>query len=112
VHEAAPEDLDVADLVRSTRALTWRAVGIERNASEMAMARRSFDFWLRHQARGQFRDPAGWQLQNMLLVSGLVTHAAELRTASVGTHTRSDSTGAVDPDHHVLVRVDDSKETP
>jgi L-aspartate oxidase len=102
--EPAPEDLDVADLVRSSRAVMWRSVGIERSGGELATARRSLEFWLRHQARGQFRDPAGWQLQNQLLVGGLVARAAELRTASVGTHTRSDSVGAIDPDRHVLVR--------
>lgn len=108
--EAAPEDLDVADLVRSLRALMWRAVGIERNAAELATARRSLDFWLRHQARGQFRDPAGWQLQNQLVVGGLVARAAELRGASVGTHSRSDSAGPVDSDRLVLAHLTQAQE--
>lgn len=97
--EPAPESLDVSDLVRSLRALMWRSVGIERSGSDLALARRSLGFWLAHQARGGFRDRAGWELQNQLLVGSLVATAAERRTASVGTHTRTDSVGAVDPRH-------------
>jgi len=104
VVEPVPDDLDVADLVRSARALMWRHVGIERSGVELATARRSLTFWLRHQAKGAFRDRAGWQLQNQLLVGNLVAAAAELRTSSVGTHFRTDSTGAIDPRRHVLVR--------
>ncbi|MBA3710701.1 MAG: L-aspartate oxidase [Planctomycetes bacterium] len=102
--EPTPEGLDVPDLVRSLRALMWRQVGIERTASELAVARRSLAFWLSHQARGDFRDRSGWELQNQLLVGSLVASSAERRTASVGTHTRSDSQGAVDPRHLGFVR--------
>ncbi len=102
--EAAPEALDVADLVRSMRSLMWRQVGIERSGQELAQARRTLSFWLRHQARGSFRERGGWELQNQLLVGSLVASAAERRTASVGTHTRSDSVGALDPRRLGFVR--------
>jgi L-aspartate oxidase len=101
---SAPEELDVADLVRSVRATMWRHVGIERDGPGLETARRSLDFWLRHQAAGAFRDVEGWQLQNVLLVGELVAYAAELRRASVGTHCRSDSQGALDPRRLALVR--------
>lgn len=94
--ELAAEDLDTADLARSLRALMWRQVGIERTGAELATARRSLSFWLQHQARGSFREPAGWQLQNMLLVGNLIATAAERRAASVGTHCRADSSGPID----------------
>lgn len=102
--EPAPESLDVPDLVRSVRALMWRQVGIERNAGDLSTARRSLAFWARHQARGEFRSREGWELQNLLTVASLITSAAELRGASVGTHSRSDSTGAIDLHHHVFMR--------
>ena len=100
----APESLDVPDLVRSVRSLMWRHVGIERTGNELATARRTLQFWSRHQARGEFRERSGWELQNLLTVASLVAGGAELRTASVGTHTRSDSSGAVDLHHHTFVR--------
>ena len=98
------ENLDVADMVGSLRSLMWRSVGIERNARELGLARRSIAFWRGHQANGFLRTPPGWELQNLLLVGALISQAAELRTASVGTHTRSDSTGAVTAVHYALRR--------
>lgn len=102
----APEGLDVPDLVRSLRSLMWRQVGIERSAGDLATARRSLAFWMRHQARGEFRTREGWELQNLLTVASVVASAAEARTASVGTHTRSDSTGEIDMRHHSFIRPD------
>jgi L-aspartate oxidase len=100
--EPASDSLDVADLTLSLRALMWRRVGIERTAQDLATARRSLAFWTAHQARGEHRTISGWTLQNLLTVAALVTTAAEARTASVGTHFRRDSTGAVDPVHAVM----------
>jgi L-aspartate oxidase len=102
--EAASDSLDVPDLVRSLRALMWRQVGIERNASDLAMASRSLAFWARHQARGEFRSREGWELQNLLLVSSVIAAAAGRRNASIGTHTRSDSQGEVDLSHQAVTR--------
>ncbi len=102
--QSAPEGLDVADLVRSLRALMWRQAGIERNGPELALARRTLAFWMAHQARGGFRDRGGWELQNQLLVGSLVASAAERRLCSVGTHTRTDSLGSIDPHHFGYVR--------
>jgi L-aspartate oxidase len=102
--EPAAEGLDVPDLVRSVRALMWRQVGIERTGGDLAMARRTLAFWLRHQARGEFRHRDGWELQNLLTVGAVVAAAAERRTASIGTHLRSDARGEVDLRHLALVR--------
>jgi len=110
--EAAPESLDVADLVRSLRALMWRQVGIERTGPDLAMAHRTMSFWIRHQARGAFRDRFGWELQNQLLLGSLVSAAAARRTASVGTHTRTDSQGAIDTHHLGFIRPTDPAATP
>jgi L-aspartate oxidase len=102
--EPAAEGLDVQDLVRSVRSLMWRQVGIERTAADLAVASRSLAFWLRHQARGEFRSREGWELQNLLTVGGVIAAAAERRTASVGTHLRADSRGEIDRQHLGLVR--------
>ncbi len=102
--EAASDSLDVPDLVRSLRSLMWRQVGIERNAGDLAMASRSLAFWMRHQARGEFRSREGWELQNLLLVGSIIAAAAGRRSASVGTHTRSDSQGEIDLVHQAVTR--------
>ena len=102
--DPATDGLDVQDLVRSVRSLMWRQVGIERTGADLAVARRTLTFWLRHQARGEFRNREGWELQNLLTVGAVVAAAAERRTASVGTHLRADSIGAIDSQHLVLVR--------
>lgn len=98
------ENLDVGDMVGSLRSLMWRSVGIERSARDLAIARRSIAFWMAHQAGGFLRTPAGWELQNLLLAGALIAQAAERRAASVGTHTRTDSSGAVLAAHLGLVR--------
>ncbi|MHC5067340.1 MAG: L-aspartate oxidase [Planctomycetota bacterium] len=98
--QAAPADLDVADLTRSLRAMMWRQVGIERHASGLATAERSIRFWLDHQARGFFPDESGWELQNQLLVSALISTAAARRCGSIGTHLRKDDDGSSDHRHY------------
>jgi L-aspartate oxidase len=102
--ESAPEGLDTADLVQSIRALTWRSLGIERDAAGIQQARRSFQFWNSHQASGAFATPAGWEMQNQLLVASLVAVAADARRASVGTHLRSDSQGPIETRHYAWRR--------
>ncbi len=104
--EPAAEELDVPDLVRSVRSLMWRQVGIERTGAELAQARRTLEFWTRHQARGTFRTRDGWELQNQLTVGALVAAAALRRPAGVGTHSRTDSAGPIDPVHRAFRRSD------
>ncbi len=100
------ENLDITDVVGSLRSLMWRSVGIERSARDLALARRTISFWMAHQVNGFLRTPAGWELQNLLLLGSLVAQAAEQRACSVGTHTRSDSTGTIDHLHYALQRKD------
>lgn len=101
-----PDELDLVDLSRSVRHLMWRHVGIERTGANLTTARRSLDFWMQHQAKGVFREQAGWELQNTLLVAALTAQAAERRTASVGTHFRLDGSGEIDPRHLALAAAD------
>lgn len=87
-----PEDeaLDLADIRNSLRSLMWRQVGISRSESELLSARQQLDFWANYVCRRVLNEPAGWELQNMMLVSRIMTAAALERRESRGVHARSD----------------------
>ncbi|MHC5538709.1 L-aspartate oxidase, partial [Singulisphaera rosea] len=84
------EALDLADIRDSLRALMWRSVGITRDASSLAEAADQVDFWCRYVLGHVFSDPAGWTMQNMLIVARLMIAAASAREESRGVHTRRD----------------------
>ena len=84
------------------RAVMWRQVGVQRNGHDLEQAYRTLRFWRHHQANGAFQHPLGWSLQNRLLVGSIIARAAAERSASVGTHWRSDSSGEIDQRHKVL----------
>jgi L-aspartate oxidase len=82
--------LDTADVTNSLRALMWRNVGITRTAQPLKEAQEIIAFWRRYVMDKIFDEPAGWECQNMLTVSGLMAHAAQMRQESRGVHFRSD----------------------
>jgi L-aspartate oxidase len=82
--------LDTADVRNSLRALMWRNVGITRKAQPLKEAEEIIRFWQRYVMDKVFDSPAGWECQNMLTVSLLMTRAAQERTESRGVHFRSD----------------------
>ena len=84
------EPLDVDDLRRSLASLMTRRAGISRDARGLADAQRQVDFWAKFAGTQEFAEPAGWELQNMLLAARLTVAAAEARTESRGVHFRSD----------------------
>jgi L-aspartate oxidase len=84
------ELLDLADVRNSLRALMWRSVGITRDAQGLAEAADQVDHWSRYVLAQVFPDPAGWTLQNMLVVARLMIAAAAGREESRGVHTRRD----------------------
>ncbi|MEM9702667.1 MAG: FAD-binding protein, partial [Planctomycetota bacterium] len=88
------EPLDVDDLRRSLASLMTRRVGIARDASGLRDAGRQVDFWAKFAGTQEFHDPAGWELQNMLLTARLMAAAASARKESRGTHFRSDHPAA------------------
>jgi L-aspartate oxidase len=107
------EPLDIADIRNSLRALMWRNVGITRNAKGLAEAADQVDRWCRYVLTPGFDDPAGWTLQNMLIVARLMITSAAEREESRGVHTRSDFP-ETDPSwaHHLrLVRTPLAGET-
>jgi len=84
------DELNLADVRNSLMSLMWRHVGIERNASGLEQAADQVGFWDRYVAQREFEDPAGWELQNMLLVAQLIIATATARTESRGVHQRDD----------------------
>lgn len=99
------ERLDLADIRDSLRALMWRKVGITRDAEGLAEAAEQVDFWCRYVLGHVFDDPAGWTMQNMLIVARLMITAAGTREESRGVHLRRDFPSP-DPawQHHITLR--------
>lgn len=83
-------ELDIADIRNSLTSLMFRHVGIERSSEGLINARETVDFWCQYVLDSEFTQPAGWELQNMLTVAGLIIRAAIERTESRGTHSRDD----------------------
>jgi len=104
--EEREEPLDLSDIRNSLKSLMWRAVGVERNGPHLLEAAEDVERWCRYVLPRQFNDPAGWELQNMLLVSRIMIAAALSREETRGTHSRTDFPAA-DDDHwqrHVSFR--------
>lgn len=86
----AAEPLDLEDIRNSLRSLMWRAAGVRRHAAALQEACETIDRWCRYVLWRQFQEPAGWQLQNMLVVARLMVQAALEREESRGVHLRTD----------------------
>jgi L-aspartate oxidase len=84
------EPLDLTDIRDSLRSLMWRSVGITRDATGLSEASEQVDYWCRYVLNQTFDGPAGWTLQNMLIVSRLMIASAKMREESRGVHMRRD----------------------
>jgi L-aspartate oxidase len=82
--------LDIADVRNSLRAVMWRNVGIERDQRHLRETEEIIEFWQSYVLDKEFDEPAGWELQNMLTLSRLVSRSALERAESRGTHFRTD----------------------
>lgn len=83
-------ELDLDDVRSSLRSAMWKNVGIERSGAKLRDVGDMLDFWARYTLDKIFDEPAGWEVQNMLLVGALVARSAAWREESRGCHTRSD----------------------
>ena len=68
----------------------WRAAGIRRNMQDLSEALETVEYWCQYVLHRQFKDPTGWELENMLLVARLMIAAAFERRESRGVHLRQD----------------------
>ncbi len=88
--EPSGEPLDLVDIRNSLKSLMWRAAGVVRSGTELLNAGKTIDAWCQYALSRQFSDPAGWELQNMLVVSRVMIQSALEREESRGVHLRSD----------------------
>ena len=84
-------ELDLADIRNSLRSVMWRNVGIERDGRRLAETLDVLRFWSHYTLGKVLEDIAGWEVQNMLIVSALVAASAAERSGSLGVHFRSDA---------------------
>ncbi|MFN8705059.1 MAG: hypothetical protein ACK50J_00135, partial [Planctomyces sp.] len=61
-----------------------------RNEADLSSAVSQLDFWANYVCRRDLAEPAGWELQNMMLVGRIMASAALERRESRGVHARSD----------------------
>ncbi len=90
---ARPVRLDLGDMVRSLKSLTWRCLGVFRTRETLDEAASSIRQWERYVLAEQFSARGGFEVQNMLSVAKAITRAAILRTESRGAHQRTDFPG-------------------
>ncbi len=83
-------ELDLSDVRSSLRSAMWRNVGVSRDGPKMNDAVDMLGFWARYTLDKIFDEPAGWEVQNMLLAGALVARSAAAREESRGCHRRSD----------------------
>jgi L-aspartate oxidase len=65
-------------------------MGITRDRAGLTEAQRAVNFWCRYALAREFRNRAGWELQNLLTVARLMIDTALRREESRGTHYRTD----------------------
>jgi len=83
-------NVNLADIKNSLRSLMWYNVGLERNAIGLKQALSKIDYWSGYCLAREFSTPAGWEIQNMLILARLLTLSALKRTESRGVHYRTD----------------------
>lgn len=89
-HPTASETFDLSDVRNAVQSLMWRNVGVQRSAMRLQEALHSIIGYCRYVLSQTMHDKPGWELQNILTVSALMTQAALARTESRGVHLRTD----------------------
>ena len=96
--------MDLADIRNSLKSLMWRCVGVQREEGRLKQAINSIHRWQNYVLPYQFTDKTGWELQNMLTVSAIVSTAALQREESRGVHQRMDFPGLDDENWQCHIR--------
>ena len=98
--------LDLNDMRSSLKSLTWRNLGVFRNAELLAAAEKTIAMWERYVLGEQFQARAGFELQNMLTTARLITMGAIARKESRGAHQRLDFPAEDNPPRHMEQRLE------
>ena len=88
--EDGAETLNLVDIRNSLKSLMWHAAGVRRQADRLVEATTEIDRWCSYVLPRQFKEPSGWELQNMLVVSRVMIAAAKAREETRGVHLRTD----------------------
>jgi len=101
-----PGAIDIDDMRNSLRSLLWRNVGIERAQPYLSQAEQMIDFWCSYVMTKEFDDKRGWELQNLLTIAKLITHAAAQREETRGVHFRTDFPDKDDENwrRHIIIK--------
>jgi len=83
-------ELDIPDIRSSLRSVMWRNVGLFRRGGRLEETLEIIAFWGRYVLDKEFYDPAGWEVQNMLIASYVISQFALRRTETRGVHCRED----------------------
>jgi len=83
-------ELDLSDIRSSLRSVMWRNVGLFRRGERLEETLEIIAFWGRYVLDKEFYDPAGWEVQNMLTASYVISRFALRRTETRGVHCRED----------------------
>ncbi|MBT3279493.1 MAG: L-aspartate oxidase [Phycisphaerales bacterium] len=91
ITHSARGELDMNDILNALRAWMWRNVGVVRDGATLEDTKAIIEFWGRYVLDKEFfASPSGWEVQNMLTASWLVTKFALDRTETRGVHYRLD----------------------
>ncbi len=88
--KAAGDVLHLDDIQNALKSLMWRYAAVNREKSQLEEALTTLNQWHTYVLSGSFDSPAGWELQNMLIVATMVVRAALAREETRGCHNRSD----------------------
>jgi len=83
-------EIHFKDLENSLESLMWRAVGLERQETDLLEALEKISFWSGYVMPRRFHSARGLGLQNMLQVARMIARGALRRKESRGVHFRTD----------------------
>lgn len=82
--------LDLDDMGRSLKSLSWRDLGVFRSEEKLQGALKSIKQWERYVLGEEFNNKRGFEMQNMLSIAKVIALCALKREESRGAHQRTD----------------------